>query len=367
MSDRIHRLRSLAQEIELLGLQLAERSSTAAAALFIDRYHRCACFTPAEHQAADVAELIGIAEQAWAASTLEVGSLAGRGIDLENLLERAYALQAGAADEGAQDWAVELLLLAGVAPWVPGERGERMAEVLWRCLELARAFPERFHPAAVEVLDRLEFEGVDGLHEDTREALEALRELPLLLALDRAETQSTAAQLRERLDSFVADVTEGERQGSEDSLVVRRRQMEPRAAARPAWFRGVHRAEDAWSDAVGYQRQRAEFIARASEGIRAAAATEDEFELRLGRRAGHDFRLVVSGTQLFLAVVGEAWSKIEARIAEEEHALSAQADEDGGRWLLPAASAWPPEGLSIELRLGADGWRFEIQQPWELA
>jgi hypothetical protein len=365
MSDRINRLSSLAFELEQLGLVLAERSSTSAAVLFIDRVHRCACFSPSERLDAGVVEVLDDVEQAWAASTLELGALAGQGLDLENLMDRAYALQSGDDEESVQDWAVELLLLAGVAPWVPGARGRQMLEMLWSCLDLVQACPERFHPAAIEVLDRIEHEGDEGLHPATREVFEALRELPLVALMDQAHTHRTAEQVQERVDTFVESL--GEQVAPDDlaSLVIGRRLAPRRASARPSWFRGIHTAEEAWSDAIGHARAQAEIISRASEreGIRAAAATDREVDVPLGLRSGHKFWLVARGNELHLAVMGDAWQEIVARIAGQEVPMVAVPGEDGGRWRLPATSTWPADGLIIEMRLGADGWSFVLERP----
>jgi hypothetical protein len=365
MSDRINRLRSLAFELEQLGLELAERSSASAAVLFIDRVHRCACFTPSERSDAGVVELLDDVDQAWAESKLELGTLAGLGLDLENLMDRVYALQAGDDEETVQDWAVELLLLAGVAPWVPGKRGEQMLEVMWSCLDLVQAYPERFHPAAIEVLDRIEHEGDAGLHRTTREVFEALRELPLLALMDRAVTSRTPEQVQERVDGFVESLGAQETTDEQVSLVIERRLALPRAPAHPSWFRGIFGAEEAWTDAVGHARAQAEIISRAGEreGIRAAAATDQEVDVPLGLRSGHQFWLVARGNELHLSVRGHAWREIVASISGQEDPIVAIPDDDGGRWRLPATSAWPVDGLAIRMRLGADGWSFVLERP----
>lgn len=365
MSDRINRLRSLAFELEQLGLELAERSSASAAVLFIDRYHRCAGFSPSEHAEAGVAELLDDADQVWAASKLELGALAGLGLDLENLMDRAYALQAGSDEETVQDWAIELLLLTGVAPWVPDARGEQMLEMLWSCLDLAQAYPERFHPAAIEVLDRLEYEGDVSLHETTREAFEALRELPLLALMDRAETRRTTEQVQERVDAFVESLGEQESSDEQASLVVERRLAPRHAPARPSWFRGIFSAQEAWNDAVDHARAMAEVISHAGEreGIRAASATDRDVDVPLGRRSGHRFWLASRGNELHLIVEGDAWQDVVAHVAGLGEPMSPVSDQENGRWLLPPLSTWPAEGLVIEMRLGADCWTFVLERP----
>jgi hypothetical protein len=335
MSATLQRLHVLALELEQFVLQLGEGTTPATAALFIDRLHRCAGYGEEQRGTVGVHPLFERAWAAWLTTRDALGEQAGRGLDAESLLDRADALLAGSPEESAQDWAADLLLVGGVAPWVPGERGERLLEVLDECLGLAQAWPERFHPAALVALDRYEHEPVTGLPEPTRALLRGLRELPLLAAVDTSE--------------------------------LRLEREAPVAVPSPAWTPVLHRAEEALQDAADHARDMAEFVARAADrgAIRAAAAGEDESQ-RLGWRFGMEFLLVLDGPDLHVAAGDPraAQAALTASTIQGPLALGAAVETRGAwRWLLPDPDRWPAAGLRVDLRLGPDCTHFVIPTP----
>lgn len=340
MSATLQRLHVLALELEQLVLQLGERTAPATAALFIDRLHRCAGYTDEQRRAVGAQTLFERAWTAWLATRDTMGEHAGRGLDVEALLDRAEALLAEASEESVQDWAADLLLVAGVAPWVPGERGARMGVVLDDCLGLAQAWPERFHPAALEALDRYEHEGVRALAPATRALLESLRELPLLAAVDASEV-SADTKLMERL-------------------------LASTAAPSPAWTPVLHRAEEALQDAANHALDMAAFVARAANQrmIRAASAG-DEDGIRLGQRCGLEFLLLLDGPDLYVATTGERAHElvIVASTRDGAEALGPREHRGELRWRLPPTPRWPEAGLHLRLSLGPDSWTFEIPPP----
>jgi hypothetical protein len=340
MSATLQRLHVLALELEQFVLQLGERTAPATAALFIDRLHRCAGYDDEQRRAVGAQPLFERAWAAWLATRDALGEHAGRGLDVEALLDRADALLADEADESVQDWAADLLLVAGVTPWVPGDRGARMGAVLDDCLDLVQAWPEHFHPAALEALDRYEYEFVPALPPATRAVLAGLRELPLLAVVDASGVAADAAVVERLLTST--------------------------RAPSPAWTPVLHRAEEALQDAAEHAGNMAAFVARAADQgmIHAAAAGEDEGR-RLGWRCGMEFLLLLDGPDLFVATEGPRAHEIVivAHTHQGTEVLTRSEHQGEQRWHLPNPTRWPAAVLRLELRLGPDSWVFELPSP----
>ena len=204
MNAHLTRARFLLQELNLLADELAAQTRGSTVALFLEHLLRLRGYTPQELEAAGLLQGRLLLEEAWQEAQPDLAPWLGRGLDLEALWDRLLALQAGEPDEhdSLEGWLEDLLLVATVAPHIPGTRGEQARGRVQDCLDVLEASPSTFaaiHPA---LRRREDLEGTDGLHAWTRSVHARLRALPLLRLVDA----SPAAPPPEHLAALLAAV-----------------------------------------------------------------------------------------------------------------------------------------------------------------
>jgi hypothetical protein len=362
MTARIERARVLLGELEVLACALGEATEPDIAALFLDRLVRCRGFSPEEVAEAGATETLAACEAA-AARTLEtLGGAAGQGLDLEQLWDRGLALARGTDDAGCGEWGQDLLLVANVTEFVPGTRGERMQEVVERCLALAAAFPERLQAVAEVAADRAEQEGIETLGPFAADIHRCLVELPLLMAVDASEVQPDPVALG-ALVASVARIVAGRRADipqDDEPWTVKLVRCPTPAAEHPGttpWGRIAAYADSAIADAIAWRDELAALLAL---GLRAGVPGEcaRDGSVKLGSRAGAEWSIVASGGSLFLEGCPSPHATVMAQAGSAGRALDRVVGRPE-RWVLPPQAEWK-QGLRLEVTVGPDSFAFDL-------
>ncbi len=328
MKARIERARFLARELQFLARDLARNTHDSSVALFLEHLLRLRCFTASELRQADVLRWVELAEATWAEAAQVLIPHLGRALNPEALWDLLLDLEAGEADvdHDIQGWLADFLLLATVAPWMPGKSGQRAQERVEDCLAVLESAPHTFMGIHQPLQEREELEGLNGLPPWTRQIWARLRRLPLLLALDASEARAPEGTVENLLGALGIAVSPP---GASsviplDSIVLER-------------ARRALQERDSWGPPT-----------RETDALlRMAAADDGDFWWPLGSRLGESW---------YLAGGPGAWSlrgPHDPDISVEPPdrpgtPLQSWQDDDGRAWDL---SALPLEGQRLRLAL----------------
>jgi hypothetical protein len=375
MTPRTQHLLSLLAELEALVLQLAEPIPPAHAAPLYDLLLRCCSYPPEEIEAAGVTERLQAVQQRLTVREADLAEAAGRGVDLGRIFQRGMALLGVDHPDPSEveAWAVDLLRLANVAPYIPGSRGEHARDVVKRCLDLAGSAPRGFLSAATVALDRFELEAVDVLDPFSVAAHQALEILPLDAAVDASAPTLSEAKLRSLLDPIRNGTVlrEGlEALPAEDEpwiLALRPREQQQLGTVAPAkalpsiWDTLIRRADDALQDALDWPRELAAMLARCrQEGLVPVHADGDPGDmLRLGRHLDGDWWLLHDARGLSLQGPSGLEASVVAVVDGQDTELEVVVKGDVARWLLPAANRWLG-GLTLRVQVGPDSVELRL-------
>lgn len=201
MTDRIERARFLGEQLSSAMAALGEATRGSDALLFLDRLARLEVYEPGVTGAVDgLVALVTEAQAARAEHAVELGVAAGGALDLERFLDAGRHLPLQDLEGERDGWLRDLLLIATVRPWLVGDRATLATRTLDRAMAMVEAEPEAFLGASALSADRREYEEPGALHEDAREVLARLTDLPLLVLFDRRQ----AAAAEDRVDAALA-------------------------------------------------------------------------------------------------------------------------------------------------------------------
>jgi len=136
MNPYVVRAKILAAELEIARRALGIATTPGAAAVFLDRLARLECMP---EEVLNELGLVQTAQRERDIAGVELGAFLSDTLAITDLPERAGRLASGdevwRVDDGVVSWALDLLLVAGVAPWLPNlravekELGEALAWV----------------------------------------------------------------------------------------------------------------------------------------------------------------------------------------------------------------------------------------------
>lgn len=218
MTDRIERARFLGEQLSAAMAALGEATRGSDALLFLDRLARLEAYEPGVTGAVDGLDaLVTEAQAARAEHTVALGAAAGGGLDLERFLEAGRHLPADDHAGERDGWLRDLLLVATVRPWLVGHRAELAKRTLERAVAMVEAEPAAFLGASAVCADRREYEAPGALHDDAREVIARLTDLPLLVLFDR----TPAREGGDRVDAALASAGRRAVEAADDALYDR--------------------------------------------------------------------------------------------------------------------------------------------------
>jgi len=190
-SARIERARSLGEELGTLLEKLAGTFSGADAALFLDRFERCAAYPQDEQAAAGIDELVSVCRKALDMESRLVHEAAAAGLDFNALSAAITALLDEETPGAAENVALDLLWVASIAQRLPKEAQAQARRVLDAGLAAMAGMPERFESVSALAVDRARHESVTGQAPWMKE---------LVLALAEAEEDADALEINASLE-----------------------------------------------------------------------------------------------------------------------------------------------------------------------
>jgi hypothetical protein len=372
MTPQIQNILALMSELVALALALTVGLSPSDAALLLDRWLRVRSFTAVQRDAAGISDQFEQLDTRLAGMERQLAVSAGQGVDLEALWQRGLALLDAGTTPEAEAWGRDLLLLANLAPVIPGDRGMRARGMVERCLDLASAEPLSFLGAASVALDRWEHEPVDDLDAFSLAAHRALETLPLEAAIDASAVPLPGGKLRSLIDPIRNGTVLREDLKSlpaEDQPwihAIRPRVRQRVGTASPSelsssWRMLIARADDAIQDALGWRGELAAMLARgrAAGAVRCYADSDPGDMLRLGRHVEEDWWLVHDARGFSLQGPKLDDVTVTAIQGEQRTVLERTSAGAAARWLLPAVALWT-DGLRLQVRVDADSFHFEL-------
>ena len=217
MTRRSDRARFLGQQLASVMDALAMETHGVDVVFFLDRLARLEAY-PVE-ELVDIAglhALISEAANARAEHADVLAQVAGAVFDLEELLHVGRHLPAATDGDGAHDaWLRDVLLVATVAPWLTPARRRQVQWMVEAAVATVEADPEGFLAASGLASDRHDLESPAGLGEEARTLLQALLDLPLLVAVDRAPARRAKAG---RVDAILRAIDPALLDAVEDAL-----------------------------------------------------------------------------------------------------------------------------------------------------
>lgn len=367
MKPRAQRALSLLGELDRLGGQLGDATPPRSAVLFIDRLERCRGYLDEDLSSVDLSAALAPLERRSEALGEHLGEAAGQGFDLDRIWRHGLALAEGSSDPDA--WAEELLLLANVAPHIPGARGKRACETVDRCLALASSAPMRFLPVGDAAVERTTLEAIHQLEPRAREAHQRLEGLAMAGVVDRGAPAVAEGHLRALLDpirsGLVLDARLDELPDRDEpwAFAVQAassatRAPNGRSAPPSGWKRFLERANDSLRDASSWKAGLHDLLwGGNAANAQLGHALSNERMVRLGQGAGEDWWLVRGADGLAIQASLEVPVVVTARYQDRTHKLGQVNTGTALRWALPDVAGWR-NGLELIIEVGPDSFDF---------